>query len=501
MPHRIPQSVAIRVPLKCYLSSDHVSDATGLDPAITISLNGAAFGNPQAGATVATEIGNGWYYVDLGTTDTGTLGPLVIRGTHATMDPTEIVYQVVNANNMGAAALPNAAAEAAGGLFTRGTGAGQINQAANGNIDCNAVKQAGTTLTARDIGASVLLSSGTGAGQLDFTSGVVKSNLAQILGTALTETAGQIAAAFKKFFDKATPTGTINSLPDAVAGASGGVAIVGSVMGKSPATLAAADVSGNLPSDTQTIKGQAVTCAAGVTILANVGAAGAPGANNGFPTTNGTKLNQTVDLTAGQSIAVSDKTGFSLSTAGVQAIWDALTSALTTVGSIGKLLVDRIDAAISTRSTYAGGAVASVTGDVGGKVLGGGASAITGTGARVVDASGNDVAPASTALSSATWTNTKAGYLDENVSAAKTLTVAERNAVADAKNVRALAAESYAADGGTPTESQMFWMIWSALADYAIVGTTLTTNKQNGTPAMTFTLDDPTNPTSRTRAT
>lgn len=34
-------------------------------------------------------------------------------------------------------ALPNAAAEAAGGLYTRGTGAGQINQDANGRIDAN----------------------------------------------------------------------------------------------------------------------------------------------------------------------------------------------------------------------------------------------------------------------------------------------------------------------------------------------------------------------------
>ncbi len=45
----------------------------------------------------------------------------------------------------------------------------------------------------------------------------------------------------------------------------------------------------------------------------------------------------------------SDKTGYSLSPAGVQAIWDAATSALTTVGSIGKLLIDRIDAAITSR--------------------------------------------------------------------------------------------------------------------------------------------------------
>jgi hypothetical protein len=51
----------------------------------------------------------------------------------------------------------------------------------------------------------------------------------------------------------------------------------------------------------------------------------------------------------GASVLVGDKTGFSLSTAGVQAIWDALTSALTTVSSIGKLLVDNINATISSR--------------------------------------------------------------------------------------------------------------------------------------------------------
>jgi hypothetical protein len=112
-----------------------------------------------------------------------------------------------------------------------------------GRPEVNTTHLAGTAQTGRDIGASVLLSSGTGTGQLDFTSGVVKSNLAQILGTVLTETAGQIAAAFKKFFNVAAPTGTVNSLPDAVAGAAGGVSIVGSAMALTSAertTLAAA---------------------------------------------------------------------------------------------------------------------------------------------------------------------------------------------------------------------------------------------------------------------
>lgn len=85
---------------------------------------------------------------------------------------------------------------------------------AAGLVDANTVKigptGAGTAQTARDIGSSVLLSTGTGTGQLDFTSGVVKANLAQILGTALTETAGQLAAAFKQFFNIASPTSTMN---------------------------------------------------------------------------------------------------------------------------------------------------------------------------------------------------------------------------------------------------------------------------------------------------
>jgi len=93
--------------------------------------------------------------------------------------------------------------------------------------------------------------------------GGVEVDLTKIHGTAITETDGQLAGAFTKFFDVAAPTATCLSLPTAV-----------------------------------------------------------PGANGGLTTTNGTKVNQTVDLTAGQSIACSDKTGFALSDAGVDAVFD-----------------------------------------------------------------------------------------------------------------------------------------------------------------------------------
>lgn len=80
----------------------------------------------------------------------------------------------------------------------------------NGRLDV--IKIAGTTQTARDLGLSVLLSSGTGTGQLDVTSGMIKSNLTQILGTTLTETAGQIAGGFKKLFNVASPVFTAQSV-------------------------------------------------------------------------------------------------------------------------------------------------------------------------------------------------------------------------------------------------------------------------------------------------
>lgn len=97
MAERIPQSVAIRVPLQAYLASDHVTPATGKTIVVTISKNGAAYGNPSAGATNAVEIASGSYYVDLSATDTGTLGPLFVKGAEGTIDTVINIYNVVSA--------------------------------------------------------------------------------------------------------------------------------------------------------------------------------------------------------------------------------------------------------------------------------------------------------------------------------------------------------------------------------------------------------------------
>jgi len=206
-------------------------------------------------------IGNGYYRLDVpdaalasgsdGVLIHGIVTGMVVIGCYVQL----VAYDPFDTVRLGLTALPNAAAEAAGGLYTRGTGAGQINQSANGRIDGNAISVSGTTLTARDIGASVLLSSGTGTGQLDFTSGVVKSSMVQILGTAIAGTAAQISAAFTKFFDKATPTGTINSIPDVVAGAAGGLFIAGTNAATTVTTALTTTFTGNLTGSVGSVTG------------------------------------------------------------------------------------------------------------------------------------------------------------------------------------------------------------------------------------------------------
>jgi len=132
MAERIPQSVAYLVVFRAFLASDGKTPATGKTIAITISKNGGAFGNPNAGATNATEITSGFYKFTLDTTDTGTLGPVAWRGAEGTINDAGDVKTVANAFNAGFTGVPAAAAEASGGLATLSAA-----QASNGTINAN----------------------------------------------------------------------------------------------------------------------------------------------------------------------------------------------------------------------------------------------------------------------------------------------------------------------------------------------------------------------------
>jgi hypothetical protein len=212
------------------------------------------------------------------------LAPIVIEFEMTGTDVTDSV-------RFGLTALPNAAAAAAGGLPTAGTGANQLSTDGSGRVnvgqwlgtavtaatagipdvntkninnavvsataaqigvnvvnwnntvvatpatagvpDVNAKNLGGTAQTGRDLGASVLLSAGTGTGQLDFTSGVVKANVTQIDGTVNgTHAAGMIPADVRDWLGTAVTAATAG-VPDVNTKNQGGTLQTGRDLGAS----------------------------------------------------------------------------------------------------------------------------------------------------------------------------------------------------------------------------------------------------------------------------
>lgn len=223
------KNVAGQVLTFCLVNATTGAALTGA----TVTTKAALDGTQSAGAGTVTELGTGQYkYVPTQGETNGTTAGFLFTATNAvpvnlhcfitTADPTDAV-------RMGLTALPNAAAEAAGGLYTRGTGAGQIAQDANGNVRANldTIKTQAVTCAA---GVTVLASVGTAATSTAQTAdnntkladiqtrlpaaltanGNMKSSLMEILTTALTETAGLLAGGFKKFFNIATPQATMD---------------------------------------------------------------------------------------------------------------------------------------------------------------------------------------------------------------------------------------------------------------------------------------------------
>lgn len=133
-------------------------------------------------------IGNGYYRLDLpdaavatgaaGVLVHGTVTGMVVIGCYIQL----VAYDPFDTVRLGLTALPNAAAEAAGGLYTRGVGAGQINQPANGQIDANVESWNATSVPAEHTAGYpiVTVKDGIGTGEIDTASGRVAITEAQI---------------------------------------------------------------------------------------------------------------------------------------------------------------------------------------------------------------------------------------------------------------------------------------------------------------------------------
>lgn len=222
---------------------------------------------------------------------------------------------------------------------------------------------------------------------------------------------------------------------------------------------------------------------------AEIGAAGAGLTNINLP-------NQTMDIvgniTGNLSGSVGSVTGavgsvtagVTLAAAAVQAIWDALTSALSTANSIGKLIVDNLNATISSRSSHSAADVwASGT-----RTLTA-ATNITSTGGTTVPQTGDSFARIGAAGASLTAVPWNASW-DAEV----------QSEVADA--LEATIADSIPADGTIPSVKQALYMLTQFMLERSVAGTTVTVKKADGsTTLMTLTLNDGSTPTSVTRAT
>jgi hypothetical protein len=150
-----------------------------------ISKNGAAFGNTSA---TLTAVGNGSYYVELTAAELDTLGMIQVRyksaNTAEFAAPARVVaFDPFDAVRLGVTSLPNAAAAAAGGLFTRGTGAGQINQTVNGTIDIQTV-----------LGSVVGNVSGSVASVVGSVGGSLAGNVSGTVNDVVTKTGYRLSA-------------------------------------------------------------------------------------------------------------------------------------------------------------------------------------------------------------------------------------------------------------------------------------------------------------------
>jgi len=101
-------------------SVDGKSGVTGLGtaPVVTLSKNGGAF---AAAAGTVSEIGSGWYALAGNTTDSNTLGPLLLHAVGTGADPADVKFHVtaIDPRTVPATALLDLAAGIETGLTLR----------------------------------------------------------------------------------------------------------------------------------------------------------------------------------------------------------------------------------------------------------------------------------------------------------------------------------------------------------------------------------------------
>lgn len=174
--------------------------------AITLATLASATASYSSGGFIAIDGTNmpGLYRLDLpdAVLAAGVDEVVVMLRGATNMEPVVLEIQLTSINlndsvRAGLTALPNAAATASGGLFTRGTGAGQINQDANGRIDVNIAAISTDSVAADNLEAycdgttpQPVNATHFGGAAGTFASGRPEVNTTHFSGTAATATGG-----------------------------------------------------------------------------------------------------------------------------------------------------------------------------------------------------------------------------------------------------------------------------------------------------------------------
>lgn len=214
----ITQGTSYSRAFKMIATSDHISAIGSRSPSIRVSKGGSSFSLADGGKR---EISNGWYVVLLNATDTNVLGDLAFYITGSGADDTDFTDQVISTNlnlpisanvtqisgasintssaqlgvnlvNIGGSALSTSLAQLGVNVIQYASGTASTNISGIPKVDTTTWN--GTAVTSPDTAGSpkVTITAGAGAGQLDFTSGVVKANVTQFNGSGLSTAVAQL---------------------------------------------------------------------------------------------------------------------------------------------------------------------------------------------------------------------------------------------------------------------------------------------------------------------
>ena len=345
----LAQSAAATTLVGPILDSTGASYTSAVIGDLNITKNGTTAA--MAAAATLTHDHNGHYILVFTTGNTDTLGRLDISCNKATYAMPPKCFEVLTTATFNTLVT--------NGTLASTTSGRTIVTDAAGLVDSNTVKLgptgAGTAQTARDIGASVLLSSGTGTGQLSITSGIAKVDVDTIKTNPVVN-AGTIT-----FPTTATLASTTNITAGTITTATAVTTVNGLAANVITAAATAADFGAEMATAiwTDTTAGDFTTAlSVGKSIMNGVSlGTGLTVARCTLTDTLTTYTGNTVQT--GDSYARIGAAGVSLTAVALadatsdaviaDAVWNAATATYGSAGSYGLLIETDLDATVSSR--------------------------------------------------------------------------------------------------------------------------------------------------------